>query len=372
MTASNSIFNDLFCESDSVDRDAADAVYAFINSDKKKYIFGINEITAKIIKLIKIDGLIDEFSHESAHDGIPLVPISAIGSDALVLSVVIGRPLTVQKKLAHLGQANVIDYFSFFKYAGLKRFGGVLPLESIRFWEKFRTDFNDNREKYFNIYNRLADVESKEIFRKIVNFRLSYDLKYMHGFVDKQNVQYFEDFLNLRRDGEIFLDVGGFDGYTSAEFIKRCPNHAGVHIFEPSQDNYKIIQSRFAHTTNVSLYPIGLSDRKNQLRFSSEGSTSRLDSGGDEVIEVCPLDQIFDKQVTFLKMDIEGGELPAIFGASGVIGKCKPRMAISVYHKYDDLWRVPSEIDHIDGNYDLFLRHYTEGVDETVMFFMPN
>ena len=34
----------------------------FINSDKKKYILGINKLTRSVIKHIEVDGIIDDFS----------------------------------------------------------------------------------------------------------------------------------------------------------------------------------------------------------------------------------------------------------------------------------------------------------------------
>jgi hypothetical protein len=42
-----------------------------------------------------------------------------------------------------------------------------------------------------------------------------------------------------------------------------------------------------------------------------------------------------------------------------------------VYHQASDLWRIPQEIFSIRDDYTIYLRHYTEGVTETVMFFMP-
>ena len=70
-------------------------------------------------------------------------------------------------------------------------------------------------------------------------------------------------------------------------------------------------------------------------------------------------------------MDIEGAEGVAIDGAKNTIMKCHPRMAICVYHKADDLWKIPEQIFSIRDDYKIYLRHYTEGVDETVIFFIP-
>jgi hypothetical protein len=72
-------------------------------------------------------------------------------------------------------------------------------------------------------------------------------------------------------------------------------------------------------------------------------------------------------------MDIEGAEGIAIDGMKEHIKNDFPKMAISVYHKADDLWKIPNQIFSIRGKYDyeIYIRHYTEGTDETIMFFIP-
>ena len=70
-------------------------------------------------------------------------------------------------------------------------------------------------------------------------------------------------------------------------------------------------------------------------------------------------------------MDIEGAESFAIEGAKETILKCHPKLALSVYHKKDDFWKIPEQIFNIRKDYDIYLRHYTEGTDETVMYFIP-
>ena len=83
------------------------------------------------------------------------------------------------------------------------------------------------------------------------------------------------------------------------------------------------------------------------------------------------LDSFQIDDLTFLKMDIEGAELGALDGARDTIARCKPRLAICVYHNPSDMWQIPQKILSIHRGYDLYLRHYTEGVTETVMFFIP-
>lgn len=43
----------------------------------------------------------------------------------------------------------------------------------------------------------------------------------------------------------------------------------------------------------------------------------------------------------FIKMDIEGAEFDALRGAEQVIRTHKPRLAVCLYHRIDDMWRIP-------------------------------
>ena len=70
-------------------------------------------------------------------------------------------------------------------------------------------------------------------------------------------------------------------------------------------------------------------------------------------------------------MDVEGAEGAAIAGAGEVIRAHHPKLAISVYHNAGDLIDIPRQVLAIRDDYELRLRHYTEGFTETVMYFLP-
>lgn len=336
----------------------------FLHGSKQRYIFGRNEYAKSIAQAVEVDGFIDDFTSEQEFLGKPVLRVEDIPSNALVVSVVIGRPFTAENRLKS-SCIHFLDYFAFKRYINNTR---IAP---VKFWDEFQIDFESHRDRYDWIYGLLQDAESRQTLSNIINFRLSSNLDYMRGYTDTQYRQYFEDFLALKSEGEIFVDVGCFDGYTSNYFIKQCSGYAAVHVFEPEPKNMVVVKEKLAGHPRIHFHPHGLSNQSQILRFNSQGSSSRISEQGDMEIKVERLDDVLHEPFTFLKMDIEGAEMPAIEGAQQAITKYHPRLAISIYHRYDDLWKIPERVLSYRDDYEIFLRHYTEGVDETVMFFIP-
>ncbi|MBR4153211.1 MAG: FkbM family methyltransferase [Selenomonadaceae bacterium] len=63
-------------------------------------------------------------------------------------------------------------------------------------------------------------------------------------------------------------------------------------------------------------------------------------------------------RVDYIKLDIEGAELEMLHGAAKTITRCKPKMAISAYHKPEDLWTLATYIKSLRADYEFEFRHY--------------
>ena len=74
----------------------------------------------------------------------------------------------------------------------------------------------------------------------------------------------------------------------------------------------------------------------------------------------------------FIKMDIEGAELPAIMGGIETIKKNRPQMAISIYHCDSDFINIPKYLYNNLENYTYKLGHYSPDINETVLYAIPN
>ena len=64
-------------------------------------------------------------------------------------------------------------------------------------------------------------------------------------------------------------------------------------------------------------------------------------------------------RVDYIKLDVEGAELETLQGAAKTIVRWKPKMAICVYHKPEDLWTLPKYIKSLRADYEFQFRHHT-------------
>jgi hypothetical protein len=83
------------------------------------------------------------------------------------------------------------------------------------------------------------------------------------------------------------------------------------------------------------------------------------------------LDDLDITPPTFIKIDIEGMEEKFLEGAHETLCKYRPKVAIAVYHNPYQLRRIVELIDSAIPNSKFFLRHYTEGFSETILYVLP-
>lgn len=189
---------------------------------------------------------------------------------------------------------------------------------------------------------------------------------------------YFElEELGPQDEGEYFVDAGGFDGLTTMAFFNWCKGKGYSYCFEADQKNVEVIESRLRGCENCEIISKALWSETTSLSMKMEGSCGsavmdkRIGEGIQEVKAVSLDDILGDKRVTFIKMDIEGAELEALRGAKYIIQKQHPKLAISIYHKYEDIWTIPSLIMEYYSGYKFYLRHYSFSNYDTVMYALP-
>ena len=71
-------------------------------------------------------------------------------------------------------------------------------------------------------------------------------------------------------------------------------------------------------------------------------------------------------------MDVEGSELEALRGSIKTIRKYQPKLALSLYHKPEDIIEIPIFLEGLGLGYKYYLRHYQTRMEETVLYAVPS
>ena len=332
------------------------------NNYIRKYVLGINKLTKSVQRFIKIDGIIDDFTRVQSSRKKSILKIEDVPKDSIILYVSTGSPLEVKNKLDALGYKH-ISYLSLCKYT-------TFDLVSPPFIMDFQKDYLDNKKKYQYTFDLLEDEKSKRVFEKVINFKISFDYNFMQGFTNNFEEQYFDKDLIPKIDNISFIDAGSYVGDTLPTIIKNFPNFNKIYCIEPNDLHLSIAKKNFAQYENIEFIHCGLG--KEKILTKGDNKNTNNCAHDYQASNINTIDNLINEKVDFIKMDIEGAEQDAIQGAQNIIQKYTPILAICIYHKAEDWYKVPEEVLKINSKYKVYIRHYMEGIFETVMYFIPS
>jgi FkbM family methyltransferase len=155
--------------------------------------------------------------------------------------------------------------------------------------------------------------------------------------------------------GDVVLDCGASDGDFTREALR-----AGAKLvvsIEVSPSSAECIRRNLAAEIadhRVIVYPKGVWDKDDSLmlnvddtNFAANSVVMKWGSLHPQVmVPLTTIDKIAAElnlpRVDFIKMDVEGAEVPALRGARDTIKRFKPRLAIATEHKPDDQYTIPA------------------------------
>ena len=236
-----------------------------------------------------------------------------------------------------------------------------------------------------------ADDSSRQEYLNHIRWRALGDQDALRPPVNEQ--QYFLDSLYQIDDHEVFVDCGAYIGDTAEQVIRRNPAFSRIVAIEADPGNFdrltKWIGTLEAPVAcRISALNAAVGAKRGRLRFQASGNDgARLAADGNVVVDCIPIDGLVaearptfikmdddllcEAGPTFIKMDIEGAELDALEGARRSIQTHRPILSICVYHKQDDLWRIPLFIHALVEDYRLFLRPHEVDGKELVCYAIP-
>lgn len=271
------------------------------------------------------------------------------------------RESEIISRLRNYGWKNPINYGDF--CINFLRESGYSPCMIDT--KKFKENLADY-QKTIRIYN---DPLSKKIHQGLIEF-------FINGISDEMGpiseYPYFPSDLPRYCESLRFIDCGAFNGDTIRSALDRGYQIDSAYAFEPDSMNYiKLVEYAKGSKLNLVCAPLALSDESKTIMFSSQGgSGSSIYGNPDSYVQCVSLDQmLFGYKPNLIKMDIEGAEYSTLLGAHDLLKSNLPDLAISIYHKADDFWRIPEYIYNIYGDdAKYFLRRHSNYSADIVLY----
>ncbi|MBK9364218.1 MAG: FkbM family methyltransferase [Rubrivivax sp.] len=187
---------------------------------------------------------------------------------------------------------------------------------------------------------------------------LAYD--WVLGVHDVEYNQYEQGDVHLK-PGDVIVDAGAFVGDTAVYFHHKLGGSCQIHSFELLDENLALmlhnLERNGVEDDRIVINKLALADRSGDeivvADGASQGATSIFGRAGQgDRVQTITLDDYVVRlelsRVDFIKMDIEGAEALALAGARQTIALFRPRLAICLYHRWDDVLTVPAAI-HATG-----------------------
>ncbi len=292
---------------------------------------------------------------------------------------------SIRKRFENRNEARTIEspgFISYLEEVASESFGLIekreafLPLCSRlqEFMESCQTMYTtkEGREKLEVVLSLLEDDASKKIVKDRVKLFTTGELGYLQMLHESRPI-YFADEYYEKKSAGVFLDIGAYNGDSLKEYIKyKGADYGAVISIEPDYENFMKLNQYIMHERlqNCYAYMFATGKEKKIECFTSTGTGNASVGVGDDLMHVEALDDLFlEEDIALMKLDVEGAEMDTLIGAQKIIKKWKPNLAISIYHKPEDLFTIPMYVHEIVPEYKFKIRHHGYGnIYDTVLY----
>lgn len=359
-------------------------------ANRKNYIYGASRAAMVRCKWLGEYGVdvqafvVDEEYYEDGKEllGLPVLSIASLDAEEKI-SLIIGFESAVRAREV---------------LSSVVKNTEVFWIEDPFNFHDFSYDFFlKHVEEYQASYDLLEDDLSCNIFIEALKARVRGSSDELVKYKSQSEFTYDFELLDIKAN-DVLVDCGAYNGDTIDEWKEYQKSQGNddkfgyVYAFEPDTANADKILEKYGEE-QVTVIRKGLGKTVGNVKFYANnslysnvvdsnmwGENTRRDLYGDQdvytEIEISTLDiELKNKDVSVIKMDIEGSELDALIGARELIDRCFPKLAICIYHKGEDFFTLIQEIhkhDTENRRYRYYLRHHSDDMSETVLYALPD
>ncbi len=347
------------------------------------YIYGAGGYGQRIASLLATQGIFCAgiIDQKFPLEGTRLDGISALHPDSLRAEDAVGKCLLIGVHNHFTNPTPFLNYgwaLPFREILWNADLPDALGPEADNYWMTNRSFLLAHFRELSQVAVHLADQESQDTLMALLRYRITGDVE--SAPVSNMTEQYTPPDL-LRLSGPItFVDGGAYNGDSYRHLIASGIEIANWIAFEPDPANFRAL-TEFAATAvpYATLMPCGLSNDFMHVAFAADsGAASHLKPGAPKVssssltVPCVALDDVLPGlRPDYIKLDIEGAEQAALYGMRKTITAARPHLAISIYHRPQDLWELIETARSLAPYANLYLRqHYLNGFD-TVLYAVP-
>lgn len=300
--------------------------WASENPEKKLYIWGTGSVAAGVARElmrsdVQVDGCfvnVKGYNLDSRITGLnlPIFLLDDLLHSEEHFSVVLGHS---HYELAYqMEELDLVDNVWFLSGA-------------VRDDDDITADFlKENLLQFETAYLALADNLSRKNMAAYLNAKINHDdswiIKDFHG----PSTYFSNDVLHLE-SGEVYLDLGSYDGKSLEEFLRVQHGDARVIAVEVQPHMYQKLLKKWGDNDKIQIENIGISDHEGTDYFYFDDQSTCISKNRGESVPVTTVDALAASlsDVTTLKICIGNTILPILKGAENTIRKHLPKMIIS-------------------------------------------
>ena len=129
------------------------------------------------------------------------------------------------------------------------------------------------------------------------------------------------------KEGDTFVDCGAHLGTLSITASKKVGLKGRVIAIEPTPATFSFLKQNIEDNGchNVSLHKLAVGDKIKSAMFRTSyiSDMNHIDKKGNVEVQMTTLDHLLknEKEITLLKLDVEGEELSALTGARNILSR---------------------------------------------------
>lgn len=237
-------------------------------------------------------------------------------------------------------------------------------------------DVLDEPLRYVSAFLRLDDEQSRRVFNGLIDMRMSLSIEAADAHKSPFADEYFDKAFVSAEQARHFVDAGAFNGDTLASLERHFGPVERAYLFEPEMAPYYAALKRFSDRPNVLLFNLGLDSDYSRFEYDPVLSCNLagevigpIPDNITSYIQGVPLDHLVPGKVGLFKLDIEGMEAKALLGATAIIRRERPVLAVCAYHRGDDFWKLMDTVTSIRPDYRIAIRHYADILHDITLYF---